>query len=163
MRARQQTVLQDLPPFLIVHLNKPGVAPCLSAERDVRLSGTDFHRFAAVHHTGKTTTSGHYTATVATQASVFHCDDPCVTEQPHLLTDAWSNAFLILYRNNEADVLHQCGGSHPAPRSVVIDANEDSEDLFGDNANTEQGEPAQADPQVSSTDCHACPTTIVLE
>ena len=29
--ARQQTVLQDLPPFLIVHLNKPGVAPCLSA------------------------------------------------------------------------------------------------------------------------------------
>ena len=92
MGARQQTVLQDLPPFLIVHLNKPGVAPCLSAERDVRLSGTDFHRFAAVHHTGETTTSGHYTATVATQASVFHCDDPCVTEQPHLLTDAWSNA-----------------------------------------------------------------------
>ena len=52
MGARQQTVLQDLPPFLIVHINKPGVAPCLSAERDVRLSNTDFHRFAAVHHTG---------------------------------------------------------------------------------------------------------------
>ena len=51
--AHQQTVLQELPPFLIVHLNKPGVAPCLSAERDVRLSGSDFHRFAAVHHTGK--------------------------------------------------------------------------------------------------------------
>ena len=51
MGARQQTVLQDLPPFLIVHLNKPGVAPCLSAERDVRLSGTDFHRVVAVHHT----------------------------------------------------------------------------------------------------------------
>ena len=70
--ARQQTVLSDLPQFLVAHVNKPGVAACLSAERDLRLSGTDLHRFAAVHHTGETTTSGHYTATVATQASAFH-------------------------------------------------------------------------------------------
>ena len=125
--ARQQTVLQELPPFLIVHVNKPGVAPGPSAERDVRLSGTDLQRFACVHHTGATTTSGHYTATVATQASAFHCDDSCVTEQPHLFTDAWSNSFLILYRNNDASVLQQCGDSLSAANRVVIDSDEDSE------------------------------------
>ena len=59
------------PPFLIVHVDKPGVVACLSAERDVRLSGRDLHRFAAVYHTGETTKTGHYTATVATQASAF--------------------------------------------------------------------------------------------
>ena len=84
MGARQHTVFGDLPLFLVVHVNKPGVAACRSAEHDLRLSGTNLHRFAAVHHTGETTTSGHYTATVATQASAFHCDDPNVTEQPHL-------------------------------------------------------------------------------
>ena len=40
MGARRQTVLADLPPFLVVHVNKPGVAACISAERDLRLSGT---------------------------------------------------------------------------------------------------------------------------
>ena len=123
-----------------MHINKLGVAACLSAERDLRLSGTDLHRFAAVHHTGETTTSGHYTATVATQASAFHCDDLNVTEQPHLFTDAWSNAFLILYRNNDADVLHQCGGSHPAPRSVVIVGDKDSEHEDEDEGDEDEDE-----------------------
>ena len=36
-------------------------------------------------------------ATVATQAIAFHCDDPSVTEQPHLFTNAWSDAYLIFY------------------------------------------------------------------
>ena len=40
MGARQQTVLGDLPPIVVVHVNRPGVAACLSAERDLRLSGT---------------------------------------------------------------------------------------------------------------------------
>ena len=148
MGARQQTVLQDLPAFLIVHLNKPGVAPGPSAERDVRLSGTDLQRVASVHHTGVTTTSGHYTATVATQASVFHCDDSIVTEHPHLFTEAWSNAFLILYRNNEASVLQQCGDSLSAANSVVIDSDEDSEHSCGDIQ--ECSKAAQADPTDSS-------------
>ena len=107
MGARQQTVLGDLPPFLVVHINKPGVAACLSAERDLRLSGRNLHRVAAVHHTGETTTSGHYTATVATQASAFHCDDPNVTEQLHLFTDAWSKAFLTVFTSAAVHTLRQ--------------------------------------------------------
>lgn len=135
--ARQQTVSQGLPTFLIVHANKPGVAACLSATRNVRLSGRDLHRFAAVHHTRGTTKFGHYTTTVATHTNAFHCHGHNLAEEQHLFTDALSKAFLIVYQNNDADVLHQCGGSHPTPSSVVVHADEESEHLFGDNANTE--------------------------
>ena len=86
-----------------------------------------------------------------------------VTEQPDLLTDAWSNAFLTLYRNNDADVLHQCGGSHPAPRSVVIAGDEDSEHMFGDNTIAKKVKPAQKEEDVRIADCDQCQTTMVLE
>ena len=74
--ALQQTTLGDLPPFLIVHVNKPGPVAGITAERTVHLSGTELHRFAVVHHTGESTTSGHYTSTVSTQTSAFHCTTP---------------------------------------------------------------------------------------
>ena len=45
----------------------------------------------------------------------------------------------------------------------MIDGDEDSKHLSGDNANTEQGEPAQEEKQLPMTDYDACQTTIVLE
>ena len=35
MGVRQQTVLGDLPLLLVVHVNKPGLVACLSAEHDL--------------------------------------------------------------------------------------------------------------------------------
>ena len=111
--ARRQTTLGTLPAFLIVHINKSGPEATLAAESSVRLSGTDLNRFAVVHHMGQTTTSGHYTATVATQASAFYCDDSTVIEKPNLFTNAWPNAYLVFYENRVADVANQRGDPPP--------------------------------------------------
>ena len=66
--GRKQSALGNLPPFLLVHINKKaGFAADLASEARVRLSGKDLNRFAVMHHTGATPKGGHYTATVATQ------------------------------------------------------------------------------------------------
>ena len=160
MGARQQTILDNLPPVLVVHVNKPEVDACLPAEHHLRLSGTDLQRFAAVHHTGETTTNGHYTATVATQASVFHCDDSTVSEQAHLSIDAWPNAFLILYQNNAAAIFQ------PAPRTLRIDGDEDSgssddPQVLEDDSIPSQEFPLASDMRIGRT-THRC-KAIVLE
>ena len=97
--ARVQTTLGALPHFLCVHINKPGPTAALTAESSVRLSGTDLNRFAVIHHWGQSTTSGHYTATVATQTSAFYCDDSIVIEKPNILANAWPNTYMVFFQN----------------------------------------------------------------
>ena len=125
--AQQQTVLGDLPPFLIVHINKPGPTAALSAENAIRLSGTDLQRIAVVHHTGETAKSGHYTATVGTQTSAFHCNDYTITPQPYLFDQVWPNAYMIFYDTRSPHVFDWRGNSHPAPSSVLSNDSEKKE------------------------------------
>ena len=107
--ARQQTALGDLPPFLIVHVNKfAGLATGVTAEATVRLSGTDLDRFAAVHHMGETPNSGHYTATVATKTMAYDCDDRFVGSLADGLANAWQNTYLVFLQNPSASVLPPC-------------------------------------------------------
>ena len=95
--ARQQTTLGDLPPSLVVHMNKKvGTATAgVPAEPQVRISGTNLDRFATVHLAGETPKHGHYTASVATSGGAYYCDDFIVAPRPHLLADAWGDAYLI--------------------------------------------------------------------
>jgi len=98
--ARQQTALGDLPPFLVVHVNKQaGVATGISAEARVRVSGVDLERMAAVHHVGATADSGHYTATVTTSQMAYHCNDRVVNAKRELHVNAWDNTYLIFLRH----------------------------------------------------------------
>ena len=94
--ARQQTVFGDLPSFLVVHVNKQaGHGTGLPAESNVRISGTELRRFAAVHHAGRTPTSGHYTSTVAAGESAYHCDDLTIDARPDLVANAWDDTYLV--------------------------------------------------------------------
>ena len=57
--GRKKSTLGDLPPFLLVHINKKaGVVTNLPSENSVRLSGKGMNRFAVVRHTGATPKSG---------------------------------------------------------------------------------------------------------
>ena len=122
--ARQQIALGDLPPFLVVHVNKKaGTATSLPAESRVRISGTDLDRFAAVHHTGETPKNGHYTATVTTPGMAYYCDDSTAAPRPNLSASAWDNAYLIFFQKS-------CGD---APRAAppVLTGNDDPADIAG--------------------------------
>ena len=101
----------------------------------MHLSGTELHRFAVVQHTGESTTSGHYTSTVSTQTSAFHCNDSTVTERPDLFADDWSNAFMIFYERRLSDIVSQRGESPPAPNNIVtIESDQDQHfDQRGDS------------------------------
>ena len=119
--ARQQTALDDLPAFLVVHVNKEaGLATGISAEARVRVSGVDLQRTAAVHHVGATPYSGHYTATVTTAQMAYHCNDKIVDARQEVLANAWGDAYLIFLCNTAAPIFEPRGDLPPDNKFCVF-------------------------------------------
>ena len=150
--GRKQSALGDLPPFLLVHINKKaGFAADLASEARVRLSGKDLNRFAVVHHTGATPNSGHYTATVATQEMAYYCDDSRIAAQPDLFTSAWQNAYLIFLQNSG-----RSGDPHPAASTAFangdINAQEQPSDAAIHTAGARCGDSHPATSTASASD-----------
>ncbi len=119
--ARQQTRLCDLPPFLVVHINKYAANHGPPMDALVRISGTDMQRFAVTHHAGHTPYSGHYTATVTTQEGMtYYCDDSVTCIRPDLCASPWPNSYLIFLCKllGEAQVPSIAGSCDEAPLAV---------------------------------------------
>ena len=112
-QARQQTLLGDLPHFLVVHVNKHAECSGPTTDANARVSGTELQRIAVLHHTGHSTESGHYTCTLSTQGGqTYHCNDETIEPKPGLGVRPWENSYLVFLHSKTH------GAAHPAEDDV---------------------------------------------
>ena len=122
--AQQMTTLDTAPEALIVHVKKvPGQPQDVACSPRLRLNDFDYVRISAVHHHGNTPSSGHYTATVDTENSSYHCNDHIVQPLTLPIESPWDNCYLSFFLRTDCKKQAPRDGSdphHPAePTSTV--------------------------------------------
>lgn len=148
MGALQECALESLPPFLVVHASKTSAESAgIAVEPCVQYVDTDLVRFAAVHHSGLSPTSGHYTATVVSDDVAYHCDDYSVVLRPQGAERAWNDCFLMFFQNPSVNLAALGSETHP-PQQHGSEDEEEGEGDEGEESVDEDGhEDAEGDGQ----------------
>ena len=121
---KQQQLIDKIPQFMIVHINKYSNHVGPATHQHVCVAGTVMQRVAVIHHAGHTPNSGHYTCTVATpEGMAYRCNDASISQQPNLMAQPWQNSYLIfLQRDSSGDIHHIAESIAESTESVRSDS-----------------------------------------
>ena len=110
--AKQQQLIDKMPQFMIVHINKYSNHVGPATHEHVCVAGTVMQRIAVIHHAGHTPNSGHYTCTVATpEGMAYRCNDASISQQPNLMAQPWQNSYLVFLQRDSSGDIHQTAES----------------------------------------------------